>query len=68
MDHLKEADLLSNRSDADSVYHPVNRYSENEEMIKAALLMGFGDRVLRVRRGKIVKGVIKSNDLVMLSE
>lgn len=68
IDHLKDAELLTDRSDADSPYHPVNRYSENEEMIKASLLMGFGDRILRARRGRVVKGVIKSNELVVLSE
>lgn len=68
VDHLKDANLLGDRSHADSTRHPVNQHADNEEMIKAALVMGFGDRILRVRRGKIVKGIIKPNDLVILSE
>lgn len=68
VDHLKDANLLGDRSHADSIRHPVNQHADNEEMIKAALVMGFGDRILRVRRGKIVKGIIKSNELVILSE
>jgi hypothetical protein len=68
VDHLKDANLLSDRQDADSTRHPVNMYADNEEMVKAALLMGFGDRILRVRRGRMIKGMIRSNETVILSE
>jgi hypothetical protein len=68
VDHLKDANLLSDRLDADSIHHPVNMHADNEEMVKAALLMGFGDRILRVRKGRMVKGMIKSDETVILSE
>lgn len=68
MDHVRDSDLLDGSSDTDSFNHPVNRNAHNEAMVKAALLMGFGDRVLRVRRGRMIKGVIKQKDLVILSE
>lgn len=68
VDHLVDADLLSGRSDVDSFHHPVNSHADNEEMVKAALMMGFGDRILRVRRGRIAKGIIKARDLVILCE
>lgn len=68
VDHLCDANLLTDRSNVDSFHHPVNHYAENEEMVKAALMMGFGDRILRVRKGRITKGIIKTKDLVILSE
>lgn len=68
IDHLSGANLLDDARDAEDGNHPVNRNSENDEMVKAALLMGLGDQILRIRRGRIEKGIIKSDDLVLLSE
>ncbi len=68
IDHLSGANLLDDARVAEDDQHPVNRNSENDEMVKAALLMGLGDQILRIRRGRIEKGIIKSDDLVLLSE
>ena len=66
--HLNEANLLDDSVDSFDYEHPVNANAKNDEMAKAALLMGLGDKVLRVRRGRIMKGVLKSDDLVISSE
>lgn len=66
--HLNEASLLSDSADAFDHDHPVNTNAGNDEMVKAALLMGLGDKVLRVRRGRIAKGILRSDELVISSE
>ena len=68
MNHVVEAGLLGQQLNAEDYKHPVNNNSKNEEMVKVALLMGISDRVLRIRKGRIQKGVFKSDDLMIFSE
>ena len=64
VEHIVEAGLLTERQNTENHNHPVNDYSKNEEMIKVALLMGIGDRILRVRKGRLVKGIFKSDESI----
>jgi len=68
VDHLCDADLLSHRSNAIDVDHPCNSNAANEEIVKAALLIGLSDRILRVQKGRIVRGAIKRDDVAITSE
>ncbi len=64
VEHVIEAGLLTERQNTENYNHPVNDYSKNEEMINVALLMGIGDRILRVRKGRLVKGIFKSDESI----
>lgn len=66
--HLRDAGLLTDVRDPDQDDHPVNQLKSNEEVVKAALLMGFCDTIVTVRKGKLVKGVLRSDEEVIHSE
>lgn len=68
IDHLCDAKLLDYRSDAIDSRHPCNINADNEEVVKAALLLGLGDRVCRVQKGCIIKGAIKPDEVVIANE
>ena len=68
LDHLKDADLLMDREDATDPDHFSNSLSTNDEMVKAVLLMGFNDRILRVRRGRMVNGVVKPDEIAIVNQ
>ena len=68
VDHVVEAGLLTERQNTENYNHPVNDNSKNEEIVKVALLMGIGDRLLRVRKGRLVKGIFKSDESIIISE
>lgn len=66
--HLREAFLLSEATDATDSQHACNAFSNNEELIKMALLMGLGDKVLTIQRGRHSKGIIKVDEVVVYNQ
>jgi len=68
VDHLCDANLLAHRSHANNSGHLCNANADNEEVVKAALLIGLSDRVCRVQKGRIVKGAIKPDEIVITNE
>lgn len=68
INRLKTANVISDIGRAKDEWDPVNFHMNNDEMVKAALLVGLSDRIVRVRRGCIKKGVVKQDETVFLSE
>ena len=68
IDHLCDADLLAHRSHVANVRHWCNANADNEEIVKATLLIGLSDRVCRVQKGRIVKGAIKPDEIIITNE
>jgi len=67
-DQLCDADLLAHRSHVANVRHWCNANADNEEIVKATLLIGLSDRVCRVQKGRIVKGAIKPDEIIITND
>lgn len=68
VDHLYESKLLNDKESASNPDLSCNKYSNNDELVKTILLMGIGDRLLRVRRGRLVKGTLKSDEFIFVNQ